>query len=461
MNFSSLAFLFLFLPITVILYQCIPAKGRYPFLILVSFFFCAVSGPLHAIVLLGSVFVNYILGFLIAKNRGQSKKAKLFLTLSIIINVAFLAFFKYSGLFVSTFSSLTGIRAAFSVALPLGISFYTFHAISFAVDVYRGTPLPGVLNFTTYMVLFPKLIQGPIMPYHQFLPQAHAARSSAEDISRGIRRFLCGLAKKVLIANSLFSLYQQLYEHMSDSGTLGAWFCLVAYSLFIYFDFSGYTDMALGIGNMLGFTLPENFNYPYTSRSISDFWRRWHMTLGSWFRDYLYIPLGGNRKGTLRTVLNLLIVWSLTGFWHGASWNFLLWGIYYFVLLVIEKFLFRGKLEKVRVLNHIYVVFFVCMGWILFSCSDLQAVGAWIKALFTVQNGVVLSQDSMSILFAYLPTICIAVIGCLPYGKRLYNKVLSSRRTAWIDFIVSVIVLVVCVAAIVSGSYSPFLYAAF
>lgn len=182
---------------------------------------------------------------------------------------------------------------------------------------------------------------------------------------------------------------------------------------------------------------------------------------GSWFRDYLYIPLGGNRKGTLRTVLNLLIVWSLTGFWHGASWNFLLWGIYYFVLLVIEKFLFRGKLEKVRVLNHIYVVFFVCMGWILFSCSDLQAAGAWIKALFTVQNGVVLSQDSMSILFAYLPTICIAVIGCLPYGKRLYNKVLSSRRTAWIDFIVSVIVLVVCVAAIVSGSYSPFLYAAF
>ena len=447
MNFSGATFLLFFLPITILIYKCLPVKVRNLFLTLASLVFCMFAGVISTIVIILSILINFLFGYFLVRCRGTGK-ARIFLILSVCMNLLTLAFFKYTGMFIHVFS----------IIWPLGISFYTFHAISYSVDLYKGAPACGIIDFFTYMVMFPKLIQGPIVKYKQLQPQLNNKKVNSIALSIGIRRFICGLSKKVLLANLLFDLYKELWKNIAINGAISAWVCLAAYMLFIYFDFSGYTDMAIGIGKMLGYDFPENFRYPYAATSITDFWRRWHITLSTWFRDYLYIPLGGNRKGTARTVLNLFIVWSLTGLWHGASWNFLFWGVYYFILLVIEKFLFKGKIEKIKGLNHIFVVFFVGLGWILFSCTSFSDIGLFFYSLFNWSN--LINTNAISICISYIPVIMIAMIGCLPYVAKFYQKILSNKKLYWIDIVVSVCCIILCFAAIIGGSNRPFLYAA-
>lgn len=454
MNFSSIAFLFFFLFITVIIYKCLPQRIRNLFLVAASLVFCFTASPISALIAVISTVINFLMGFFIARSVKKSRR-KAILIFSITLNLLVLALFKYSGLIADTL----GFTLPFNLIFPIGISYYTFSAISYSVDVYKGENPQNIINFATYMLMFPKFVQGPIAKYKEVAPQLKSRKSTSVLTAEGIRRFVCGLAKKVLVANQLSNLHSELSRNLTEFGTLSAWVSIIAYALYIYFDFSSYTDMAIGIGKMLGFELPENFNYPYTATSITDFWRRWHITLSRWFRDYLYIPLGGNRRGKLRTVFNLFVVWAATGIWHGASWNFLLWGIYYFLLLVVEKFVFRSKLEKIPVFNRIYTLFFVGMSWVLFFCTDLSQISTYFSALFT-GNGF-LSADAGYVIISYLPTLLIAAFGSFSFPRRLYGRIFENPRMAWADCVINVAVLILCIAAIVSGSYTPFLYAAF
>lgn len=464
MVFSSLEFLFVFLPVTLLVYFCVPHKVRNLVLLLFSLFFYGWGEPVYIFLMIFTILIDYLGGWFVGKWRDEKPRAaKAALVASILINLGMLGFFKYYDFFVSNlaripcFSSLQPL----GLTLPIGISFYTFQSLSYVIDVYRRETdaQKNILAFGTYVTLFPQLIAGPIVRYRDVDDQLLNRTESVALFASGVRTFLCGLAKKVLLANAAGQIFDSLKAGEGISA-FGAWFGLLFYLFQIYFDFSGYSDMAIGLGKMFGFRFLENFDYPYIATSITDFWRRWHISLSTWFLEYVYIPLGGNRRGTLKTWRNLLIVWLCTGFWHGASWNYILWGLYYFVLLAIEKLFLYRALEKIpRFFRHAYTLLFVYFGWLLFTFEDSAAGIAYLCKMFGA-NGTMLWQGSdLWLLLSNLMFLCILVIASTPYPKhlfwRLWEKSGAARAVAALG---GAALLILCVAYLVNSSYNPFLY---
>lgn len=464
MVFSSLEFLFVFLPVTLLVYFCVPHKVRNLVLLLFSLFFYGWGEPVYVFLMIFTILIDYLGGWFVGKWRDEKPRAaKAALVVSILINLGMLGFFKYYDFFVSNlaripcFSSLQPL----GLTLPIGISFYTFQSLSYVIDVYRRETdaQKNLLAFGTYVTLFPQLIAGPIVRYRDVDDQLTNRTESVALFASGVRTFLCGLAKKVLLANAAGQIFDSLKVGEGVSA-FGAWFGLLFYLFQIYFDFSGYSDMAVGLGKMFGFRFLENFDYPYIATSITDFWRRWHISLSTWFLEYVYIPLGGNRRGTLKTWRNLLIVWLCTGFWHGASWNYILWGLYYFVLLAIEKLFLYRALEKIpRFFRHAYTLLFVYFGWLLFTFEDGAAGIAYLCKMFGA-NGTALWQGSdLWLLLSNLVFLCILVIASTPYPKRLFWRLWEKSGAARAAAAAGgAALLILCVAYLVNSSYNPFLY---
>ena len=409
------------------------------------------------LVILATTLVNF---FAARKMQGTHKKA--WAVSAIVFDLALLGIFKYAAFLVDT------LRPVFfwtelphiEVSLPLGISFYTFQVLSYIIDVYRSdiAPQKSLTKFMTYMTLFPQLIAGPIVRYRDLADQLGTRSQSIVRFAAGIRLLLIGLGKKVLVANQMGALWEALKIAPQQNGIVGAWLGAVAFTLQIYFDFSGYSDMARGLGKLFAFELPINFDYPYLSRSITEFWRRWHISLGTWFRDYVYFPLGGSRHGIHKTVRNLFIVWALTGLWHGASWNFVLWGIYYFALLSAEKLWLGKYLQKAPAwFAHSYTMLCVTFGWVLFAFDDFGALGQYIRCLFPPHHGI-LGNHAQVLFLAYLPTLIAAILAYLPLGKKLFERICTKKPSDVITWISCGIILLLSTAALVAQTYNPFLY---
>lgn len=459
MVFSSLLFLLIFLPVTVGLYYLLPGKGKNILLLLVSLMFYAWGEPLHVFIMLVTTLYIWGLGLLTAryKDEGNDAAAKVCMILSLVFSLGTLFFFKYTGFFVSNLPFLQGTALdGLKVALPIGISFYTFQSLSYIIDVYRGDVKAqrSWIDFAMYISLFPQLIAGPIVRYTDVEKQLARRKASYDDIAAGIQRFTFGLGKKVVLANGIGAVWEYL---SGSTSMLGAWLAAICFALQIYFDFSAYSDMAIGLGRMFGFRFPENFCYPYQSASVTEFWRRWHITLSVWFREYVYIPLGGNRRGKGRQILNLLIVWFLTGFWHGAAWQFILWGLYYFAWLMLEKLFLLEKLKKLPgAVQHLYALLAILLGWVLFACTDVSAAGSMYAAMLCI--GVPIA-DNMALFAlrgcAVLLALCI--IGSTEYPRNIARNA-GKQLPYFVHCLVVFLILFVSMACLVSDSYNPFLY---
>ncbi len=461
MVFSSLVFLFAYLPITLLAYYLVPRQGRNIFLFIINLIFYGWGEPMLVLLMVFNIFFNYIGGFLVDKYRQDKKKKKLFLILTCALDIGILAVFKYTGMITETLNMLPFLNIPeLQISLPIGISFYTFQTMSYVIDVYRDdAPVSkNFVNFGTYVALFPQLIAGPIVRYKDIAYQLTNRRETLEQFTKGVLLFMVGLGKKVLIANQMGTLTTAMFATTEENGVIGTWVGIIAYTFQIYFDFSGYSDMACGLGNMLGFEFLKNFNYPYIAKSITDFWRRWHISLSTWFKEYVYIPLGGNRKGIKRQIINLLIVWGLTGLWHGAAYNFLLWGLYYGFLLILEKFVLKRFLEKLpAILQHIYTMFIVIIGWGLFYFTDMSQLGSFFVDLFNFGNGLCGAQ-ALTLILNYLPLLIVAAIASTPVGAKLYSR-FSDTRYIWIlETLFCIVVLLISTASLVDQSYNPFLY---
>ena len=461
MYFSSLLFLFLYLPIVLGGYYILPRKARNGFLLFVNLIFYGWGEPVFVLIMILSIVVNYVFAILIENYRHNIRLKKLFAILAAVIGLGLLGLFKYAG-FVTDILRQIPIFAflpKIDIALPIGISFYTFQTLSYTIDVYRRE-VPAqrnIINFGTYVSFFPQLIAGPIVRYIDVAGQLVARDESISKFASGIRRFTVGLAKKVLIANQLGQLWD-LLRGMNDGGIAAAWVGIAAFSLQTYFDFSGYSDMAIGLGRMFGFEFMENFNYPYISKSITEFWRRWHISLGTWFRDYVYIPLGGNRCKVPRHIFNLFIVWGLTGLWHGANFNFILWGLYYFLLLVMEKYIYGGILKKLpAILRHIYALFFILLGWTLFYFEDFGTLFSHISIMFG-NSDIFIGHDALSLIISYAPLAVVSIAACIPIWKNIYLRVHLKKWSGLFEIVIVCAVLVLCTASLVNDSYNPFLY---
>ena len=457
MVFSSLVFIYVFLPAALILYFISPMRLKNAVLLLVNLLFYGYGEPRYLLLMAGSIIINYLLARVI--NAAGNRKLKLtFLVLSIVVNLFALGWYKYAGLLTATLRKLPVFTSLpiVSVLLPVGISFYTFQAMSYVIDVYRKDcePTKNIVDFAAYISLFPQLIAGPIVRYSDVAQQMHHRAITVEKFSYGVRLFCIGLAKKVLLANQFAVLWESVSAEPMAMGTVWAWCGIAAYTLQIYFDFGGYSDMARGLGAMMGFDFCINFDYPYMSSSITEFWRRWHISLSTWFRDYVYIPLGGSRKGTARTVCNLLIVWMLTGFWHGADWTFLLWGLYYGILLLAEKFLLRSVLQRLpRIVRRGYTLLLVMLGWVFFACNDWNSVCSYFRAMFSFEAGADLTQ-----LLCWLPIGLAGAFASVSAGKCIWKKIDHTASAQWAEMVLCVLSLLLCTASLVSGSYNPFLY---
>ena len=464
MVFSSLIFLFIFFPLTLLLYFIARnIKTKNFILVVASLIFYSWGEPVWVILLIFSSILDYTVSHAIEKHRNQPI-TKFYLAVSVIINLGLLAIFKYSGFFISTINSAFGLslpEPAFS--LPIGISFYTFQTMSYSIDVYRGNvkAQKSFMNFLMFVSLFPQLIAGPIVRYSDIEDQISKRTVTTEAFSAGTTRFMAGLGKKVLIANYAGSLATSLLKDIDSTAVMSVWFGVLFYAFQIYFDFSGYSDMAIGLGKMFGFDYPENFKYPYISTSITEFWRRWHITLSSFFRDYVYIPLGGNRVGVPRQILNLLIVWGLTGLWHGASWNFVLWGLYYFFFLCLEKFILKKFFDKIpSPIRWLYSMSVVLVGWMIFYFDDFQTLITAFSVAFGHTGNAFTDPVSETLVINNIPFILIAAIASTPVLnviRRLVEK--SSPLTESILRIVyNIVMLILCVASLVGSTYNPFLY---
>lgn len=460
MVFSSLTFIYVFLPIVLIGYYLIPSKAKYYWLFLGNLVFYGWGEPVYVVLMLFSIFINFISGLLVDYYSPSPAKSKIVLVATIIVDIALLGYFKYAGFILQTFNTITGSSFTWKdIILPLGISFYTFQAMSYPIDVYwKKVPAQkNILIFGTYISMFPQLIAGPIVRYEQISHQFTGRNPSLSEISAGIQRFIIGLSKKVLIANNVGLIWDHYSTILSpDLSLLGAWLGIIAFTLQIYFDFSGYSDMAIGLGKMLGFSFPENFRFPYMSSSITEFWRRWHITLGSWFRDYVYIPLGGNRKGIFRQILNIIIVWAITGLWHGASWNFVLWGLYYAVLLIIEKlFLLRLQKHIPSFVNHLYALIAVVCGWVLFQITSIGDMFSYLQAMFS--NNLLYAASDIHMLLSNAIIIIAAGFFSTDWIYRITNKL--PEKAAFISKTCILIALfLVSTAFLVNETYNPFLY---
>lgn len=464
MVFSSIGFLFIFLPAVLLLYYIVPKKLHNAVLLLSSliFYFFGEQGLL--VIMLASALCDYLCSLGIERFREKKALTRLLLCLSLAFNLGLLGYFKYADLMLGTFNALTGAAVPLlKIALPIGISFYTFQTMSYTIDIYRGDTKAqrNFIEYATYVTLFPQLVAGPIVRYQTVAVELRERKTTLEGFSGGIERFCVGLGKKVLIANTLAEL-SQMYDKAGLHTVLFSWVCAIAVPLQIYFDFSGYSDMAIGLGAMFGFHFPENFNYPMASKSATEFWRRWHMTLGGWFRDYLYIPLGGSRCSVKRQLLNLLIVWFATGLWHGAAYNFILWGLYYGVLLIGEKFLYGKFLEKTKVLSRVYFFIVTVVGFEIFSAGSLSDIGSRICELVGVGTDGITSTESSYYALSYAVVILLAVVLSLPLVKWLKEKISGikggERTVRYAGYVICLLLLAVSTAYLVDGSYNPFLY---
>ena len=454
MVFSSLEFIFVFLASVLAVYYLVPPKARNIVLLLFSLVFYGWGEPVYVFLMIATITVDYICGYIIGRDLdSKPKRAKVTLIVSIVINLALLGVFKYYDFFAGTLNSLLGrgVFPTLGLTLPIGISFYTFQALSYVIDVYRrdARVQKNIAAFGTYVTLFPQLIAGPIVRYADVDDQLRERTHSLTLFASGCRTFICGLAKKILLANAAGAMWNSL-SAAAEPDALGAWLAIVFYTFQIYFDFSGYSDMAIGLGKMFGFSFRENFYYPYVSESITEFWRRWHISLSTWFREYVYIPLGGNRRGVGRTYFNLFCVWLLTGLWHGASWNFVLWGLYYFALLVIEKTFLLRLLERApKFLRHIYSMATVIFGWLLFVIEDVSSIGAYLSRMFG-GTGVFATQITVYELVRNLVFLAILILASTPAPKKLWYK-LYSKGTPWriVQSVVCAIAFVLCIAYLV------------
>ncbi len=470
MVFSSLLFLFRFLPVVLVLYFAVPRRWKNLILLLVSLVFYAWGEPVYVLLMAVSIMVTWLGGLLVDrfKNAGKSRAAKASLIVSVGIGLGFLIFFKYTGFLLRTVSSLSGWRGTIpAIALPIGISFYTFQTISYIIDVYRGNAgvQKNIISYGAYVTMFPQLIAGPIVQYRTIDAQLRSRRETAEEFAEGVNRFIVGLGKKVLLANNAGALWDGV-RTLEAAGIpmVDAWIGLAAFTFQIYFDFSAYSDMAIGLGHMFGFRFLENFDYPYQSRSVTEFWRRWHISLGTWFREYVYIPLGGNRKGTAALIRNTMIVWLLTGIWHGADWNFLIWGLYYGVILLIEKLLLKNVLgELPAALSHLYCMLLVMLGWLIFSAADITNPTGYFLALFGLAGNGLADRGSLYLLSTNAVLLILLIIGSTDLPKRAAQRVL--RRVSDNDAVCIVLrcvfyagIFLISVAYLVDASYNPFLY---
>ncbi len=463
MVFSSTIFLCVYLPLVLLGYYICPKKGRNLFLLIVSLVFYAWGEPKYVFLMIFSILVNYIFGRLMDKNRGRQKRMKLLLVLSVVIDLGLLSVFKYTDFIITNVNAIFG--ASFdllNIALPIGISFYTFQAMSYTIDVYRNDVRvqKNLIDFGMYITMFPQLIAGPIVRYADVQDQLAERSVTTADFSEGIMRFVVGLGKKVLLANQMGAVWSEIYALGGDVSALMAWTGAIAYTFQIYFDFSGYSDMAIGLGRMFGFKFPENFRYPYQSVSITDFWRRWHITLSTWFKEYLYIPLGGNRCGLARQALNLLIVWSLTGFWHGAGWNFVMWGLYYFVILFIEKLFLLKALDKLpKLFRHVYALLLIVIGWVIFASDDVGVLLPYLGSMFGA-NGAVGGMDVYT-LFTKAVLLIICCVASTELPKRLFlsaTGAMNEKAAFTIKSVMTIALLALSMILLIGDSYNPFLY---
>ncbi|MFQ7299589.1 MBOAT family protein [uncultured Clostridium sp.] len=455
MVFSSILFIFRFLPIAMGIYFLTPKKLKNLSLLILSLIFYSWGEPRYFLLMIASIFVDYFISINIEKNNKNKKIKILLLAISIIFNVGILFFFKYINFFIENINSIFNMSLNnVKITLPLGISFYTFQTMSYTIDVFLGKVKAekNIINFGAFVCLFPQLIAGPIVKYIDISKELKNRDINLDEIQEGIRLFILGLGSKVLIANNIGSLWNEV-ETMgfNNISTILAWMGIIAFSLQIYFDFNGYSLMAIGLGKILGFNFPNNFNYPYESRSITEFWRRWHITLGQWFKQYVYIPLGGNRLGRARTYFNLFIVWFLTGLWHGASYNFILWGLYFFILICIEKNGLLNLLNKHKLISHIYTIFFILVGWVLFAVIDLNKIINFLKKMFIFNAG----NEWIYYLRNYIIIYTIAIIFSTSFLKKIYNKFVKSNI---VDTIILITIFLLSIAYLVDSSYNPFLY---
>lgn len=462
MLFSSIPFLYYFLPLVLAVYFLTPARFRNAVLLLASLIFYAWGEPKYILLMLASILSGYGFGLLQERYRGQ-KGAKLVCGLSVAVSLSFLLYFKYADFFLENFNAATGLGVPLlRIALPIGISFYTFQIISYTVDVYRGEPAQkNLIHLAAYVAMFPQLIAGPIVRYSDIAQQLEHRSHSTALAAEGVRRFLIGLGKKILIANQLGELCS-VFRASDEKSVLFYWLYAVAFALHIYFDFSGYSDMAIGLGKVFGFHFLENFNYPYISASITEFWRRWHISLGTWFRDYVYIPLGGNRVGRARQLLNILVVWMLTGFWHGAAWNFVVWGLMFAVLLIMEKLWLLKPLSKCRPLAHLYVVFFVVISFVIFNAENMGQALSDIGGLFGAGGIPLVSAEAVYCLRSFALVLILAVLGATPLLRnglvRLSQYPTAGKVLNALEPFTLFVLLLVMTGYLVDGSFNPFLY---
>lgn len=462
MLFSSIPFLYYFLPVVLILYFIVPKKLKNTVLLITSLVFYGWGEPKYVILMIASILIGYVSGLLI--EAFSQKTAKIILGISVAINLGFLGYFKYADFFIDNFNSVTGLSVPFlRIALPIGISFYTFQILSYTVDVYRrDVPAQkNLINLAAYVTMFPQLIAGPIVRYSHIAKELENRNISVENFAKGMRRFVLGLGKKILIANTLGELCD-IFKQSDDKSVFFYWLYAVAFMLHVYFDFSGYSDMAIGLGRIFGFNFWENFNYPFISKSATEFWRRWHMSLGTWFRDYVYIPMGGNRVSTPRWFFNIFVVWFLTGFWHGAAWTFIVWGLYFAIFLILEKLVYLKYLEKTKILSRIYMVVIIGISFVIFNATDIKEAISYIGGMFGAGDIPLVSDEFFYYLKSFGVTLVIGLIGCTPVVKRAVEFIkknsIGSKVVAVLEPITLVALLVVMTAYLVDGSFNPFLY---
>lgn len=464
MLFSSISFIYYFLPFVLILYFIVPKKIKNLVLFISSMVFYFYGEAMYTFIMLGAIFITYISGLLMAKFE-NTKYKKIFCIFSIISSLGLLVLFKYIDFFIVNINNLFGLNIVLlKLIMPIGISFYVFQLISYIIDIYKGTAKvqKSFLKLATYVSLFPQLIAGPIVRYETIEKELEERNSTIEDISYGIFRFIIGLSKKILIANILGELCNKFFE-TTEKSIVFYWIYGISYSLQIYFDFSAYSDMAIGLGRIFGFHFLENFNYPYISKSITEFWRRWHISLGSWFRDYVYIPLGGNRKGKVKLLRNIFIVWFLTGFWHGANWNFIVWGLIFGIILTIEKLFLNNIIKKLpSILQRVYVLFIVMISFIIFDSENIRQAIFNIIGLFGANGENFINQETIYYLKSYCIVLIIAIIGATPTVKIVIEKLKLNRQISKVinlfEPLVLMALLIIITAYLVDNSYNPFLY---
>ena len=465
MVFSSIIFMFTFLPLSLLLYYIMPRKFKNLILLMISLVFYAWGEPVYVLLMIFTIIFDYIMALIIDRNRDDKVKSKVIFIGTIGVNLLILGFFKYYGFLIDNINLLFNLNLQYTnLALPIGISFYTFQTLSYVVDVYldKVKVQKSLISFALYVTMFPQLVAGPIVKYSDIDYQLTNRKESINKFGQGVDRFIIGLGKKVLLANNIGIIWTTIQGMNIDSiSVLTSWIGIIAYTFQIYFDFSGYSDMAIGLGKMFGFEFIENFNYPYISTSISEFWRRWHISLGTWFREYVYIPLGGNRVSTLKHIRNLFVVWLLTGLWHGASWNFVVWGLYYGFILFMEKIILHKILSKTpKIIKHIYTMLLVMIGWVLFGSMNLTSALEYLKVMFGLSGNALVDNSAIYYLYTNIKLLIILTLCSTPIISIIFRQIIKKGKSVGILFAVSIniIIILISIAYLVNETYNPFLY---